>query len=110
MTPNTWTVIEANRVFDGIHRHVRDGVRIVVEGDTIRAIGRPDEITTPTGPDVQFLRTSPTSTLLPGLIDTHIHLTMNGSGVPLPPAAEQNDGVLLMQAVTSARAHLLDPG
>jgi imidazolonepropionase-like amidohydrolase len=40
------------------------------------------------------------------LIDTHTHLTMNGSGVPLPPAAERNDGILLMQAVASGRTHL----
>src|SRR5690606_5773651 len=48
----------------------------------------------------------PTSTVLPGLIDTHTHLTMNGSGAPLPAPGERNDGVLLMQAAASARTHL----
>ena len=32
---------------------------------------------------------------------------MDGSGIPRPPEAEVNDGILLMQAVASARTHLL---
>lgn len=107
MSNSTWTVIDANRVVDGIGPSAREGLRVVIEGDTIRAIGRPDEIEPVAGPDVQYLQIPASSTLLPGLIDTHTHLTMDGSGVPRPPDAEQNDGVLLMQAVASARKHLL---
>ena len=79
----------------------------MIEDDTIRAIGRAGDIAMPVGPDVEVLHAPATSTVLPGLIDTHTHLTMNGSGVPLPASLESNDGILLLQAAVSARTHLL---
>ena len=106
MSTSRWTVIEADRVIDGSSPSARDQVTIVIQNDMIRAIGHAREIEIPTDGDITRLRIPATSTLLPGLIDTHTHLTMNGSGVPLPADAAANDGILLMQAVASAHTHL----
>lgn len=101
-----WTVIEVDRLIDGLIPGNRGRHVIVLEGDTIRSMGHPEEVDVPTGPEVDHLQIPPNSTILPGLIDTHTHLTMNGSGVGLPVDLESNDGVLLMQAAVSARIHL----
>lgn len=101
-----WTVIGVDRLIDGLSPGHRGPHVIVLEGDTIRSIGRPEAVEVPTGPGVDYLQIPPDSTILPGLIDTHTHLTMNGSGVGLPVELESNDGVLLLQAAVSARMHL----
>lgn len=106
MNTSRWTVIEADRVIDGSSPSTRDQVTVVIQDDVIRAIGHAGEIDIPADGDVTRWRLPATSTLLPGLIDTHTHLTMNGSGIPLLADAAANDGILLMQAVASAQTHL----
>ncbi len=99
-------VLSASRIIDGQNEQVLTDQAIILDGDTIRAIGPADELDLPPASEADYLEIPPTSTVLPGLIDTHTHLTMNGSGAPLPAPGERNDGVLLMQAAASARTHL----
>jgi imidazolonepropionase-like amidohydrolase len=102
----SFTVIEAARAFDGTSSESRNNLIVVIEDDTIRSIAPAGEVEIPATADTRRLCIPPGSTLVPGLIDTHTHLTMNGSGVPLPPSLEGNDGILLAQAAASARIHL----
>ena len=103
---STWKVIAADRLFDGVGGTVRERQRIVIEGDTIRSIGPEGDTEIPPEASGDILRAADQCTIIPGLIDTHTHLTMNGSGAPLPESPD-GDGIFLMQAAASARKHML---
>lgn len=62
--------LRAARLFDGISDTLVKDAVVVVEGDTIRAIG--SGIAVPAGAEVIDLGDA---TLLPGLIDAHVHLS-----------------------------------
>jgi imidazolonepropionase-like amidohydrolase len=72
------------RLIDGIADQPRDGVSLVVEGERIRAVGGA-EIPVPGNATVVDLKGQ---TVLPGLIDTHVHTTlMDKESLPLFLAA-----------------------
>ena len=85
------TVLLKNaRLIDGIADQPQTGVSILVTGDRISQVGR-NEIPTP--PDAQVIDVGG-KTILPGLIDTHVHSTlMDRESLPL----------FLAAGVTSAR-------
>jgi imidazolonepropionase-like amidohydrolase len=64
-------VIEAGRLFDGTGDNLRENQRIVIRGDRIEAIGEAAAIPIPDGAAVIDLKAA---TVLPGLIDCHVHL------------------------------------
>jgi imidazolonepropionase-like amidohydrolase len=104
---NTWKVIGADRIFDGVGATVRERQRIIIEGDTIRSIGPEGDTEVPPEASGNILQAAAQCTIIPGLIDTHTHLTMNGSGTPLPDSPDGSNGIFLMQAAASARKHML---
>jgi len=69
MPPDKLTAICNARVFDG--DRVLDGQNVVINGTVIQAVGR----TLPTG---AVLVEAKGGTLLPGLIDSHVHTDMDG--------------------------------
>src|SRR5262245_43911088 len=87
----TQTVLLKNvRLVDGIADHPQTGMSILVTGDRISKVER-GEI--PASPDAQVIDLGG-KTLLPGLIDTHVHTTlMDRESLPL----------FLAAGVTSAR-------
>ena len=75
---------------------------MLVEGDKIFGIGPMDQIPEET-PDTEIIDLSE-QTLLPGLIDGHVHLCLEGSPDPIKTASEQNDVPLaLLTAGHAAR-------
>ncbi|MEW6546772.1 MAG: amidohydrolase family protein [Bacillota bacterium] len=69
------TVIRAGLLIDGSGREpISPGV-LVVEDDRIVAVGRPDEVTYP--PD-SVLYDAGDRTVMPGLVDSHVHITGSG--------------------------------
>lgn len=68
------TVVRASRWLDVVGGEVRSPANIVIEGSVIRSVGPRDAPAGATTIDLGDV------TLLPGLIDTHTHLTMDFEG------------------------------
>jgi imidazolonepropionase-like amidohydrolase len=78
------TVIQAGRLIDGVGPAPRERASILVAGDRIVAVQ--DGWETPPGAKVIDLRSS---TVLPGLIDCHTHITGEGTGNAIVKAATE---------------------
>lgn len=77
---------------------------MLVEGDTIRAVGRRDSVVPPHGAPGEELDYD--GTLLPGLVDCHVHLNGIGDGRAGDDLNRLPDEVLTLQAARNARTHL----
>src|SRR4029079_1120309 len=64
-------VLEGGTLIDGTGRPPQPDAVIVVEGDRIKAVGTPAQLAAP--PGAQIIRLNG-RTVLPGLIDGHVHL------------------------------------
>ncbi len=65
-------VIKGASLVDGLGGHVQGGAVVVVDGDRIVAAGPEGQVAIPPGSEVQEF---PGCTLMPGLIDCHVHLS-----------------------------------
>jgi imidazolonepropionase-like amidohydrolase len=96
-------VIHAGRLIDGTGKAARDKVSIVVHDDRITAIQ--DGFTTPKGAEVIDLSSA---TVLPGLIDDHVHITQSfHKGDPIHTAMTRTSFDDEIDAVNNARATLM---
>lgn len=73
--PEPVTVIRAGTLIDGTEAPSRTNVVIVVRGNRIEAVGDAAQVKSPPGAQVIDLSSA---TVLPGLIDTHTHLFLQG--------------------------------
>jgi imidazolonepropionase-like amidohydrolase len=73
--PDPVVVIRAGTLIDGTEAPPRTNVVIVVRGNRIEAVGDAAQVKTPPGAEVIDLSSA---TVLPGLIDTHTHLFLQG--------------------------------
>ena len=91
-SPPPRVLIKAGRLVDGRSNTVQTNVGILIEGQRIRAVGPVAQIET----QAQGARVIDLSamTVLPGLIDTHTHLLLNGD-----PTSESYDQQLLYQSI-----------
>jgi imidazolonepropionase-like amidohydrolase len=83
-TPKIDVVIHAGRLIDGTSTTVRSNVSILIAGERIAAVQ--DGLQTPPGARVIDLRTA---TVMPGLIDSHTHITGEGTGNAIVRAATE---------------------
>ena len=74
-TPKVDVVIHAGRVLDGVGTSPREKASVLIAGDRIASVQ--DGWGTPAGANVIDLRTS---TVMPGFIDSHTHITGEGTG------------------------------
>jgi len=97
-------VIHAGRLIDGTGKPARDKVSIVIHDDRITAVE--DGFTAgPKGAEVIDLATS---TVLPGLIDDHVHITQSfHKGDPIHTAMTRTDADDTIDGVNNARATLM---
>ena len=91
------TAIRAARLFDGTSSQLLNDPVVVLDGATVRSVETGTE--PPPGADVVDLGTA---TLLPGLIDTHVHLAFDASRDPVGRLAARSDEEVLA-AMADAR-------
>jgi imidazolonepropionase-like amidohydrolase len=106
MTERSSFVVDADNVIDGGGLPPQSSRRLIVRNGVIEAIGSTGELAVPDDLQGAHITLSSGTTLLPGLVDTHTHLTQNGGTIPVPPDKFADDDVLLLQSVASARIHL----
>jgi imidazolonepropionase-like amidohydrolase len=108
MTAMTTTVIHADWLLDGTGAAPVAEAVLVVEDGRVRDVfaGRAPDGAVPQGAaELRF----PGCTVLPGLIDAHVHLNLPGNGVTLETAVRESDGVLVATSTLCA-ARALNAG
>ncbi|MDR7419021.1 MAG: amidohydrolase family protein [Armatimonadota bacterium] len=106
MADNAYTVVTSARLWDGTDRPPAQDAVVVVSGGRIVAAGARAAVTIPTGPAVRTLD-YPDATVLPGLIDPHVHLMWPGDGRPADVYTKgADDAALLLAAARHARITL----
>ena len=104
-TKGTFKLIKAARLIDGRGERPLERGAVLLEGDLIRAVGTEESIEPPEGAHVEEFDYND-KTILPGLVDCHVHLIGIGDGRTGDDLAQLPDEVLTLQAARNARAHL----
>lgn len=91
-------VVHAAHLIDGISPHPRDNVSILVHDDRIAAV-KDGFVDVPGAEVIDF----PSGTVLPGLIDAHIHITVSYP----PDQLHDNAAATALRATAAARQTLL---
>lgn len=99
------TIIKADGLVDVENGRVLPAPFVVVEAGTIRAVGNQADL--PAAEEGCEVIDLPGHTLLPGLINSHVHLCFPGDGTPLPVHARETDAMWLLTAARNARTSLL---
>lgn len=94
--------IQAGRLVDGVSTSPRGASTVIVTGDRITSVE--NGFVTPPGARVIDLRTS---TVLPGLIDSHTHITMEGTGNAVVRAATETPLDAAVKSTVYARRTLM---
>ena len=98
-------LIKAARLIDGNGGSpIKEGA-VLIEGDQITAVGSVTEIE-PVGTDRIEVLDYGDRTILPGFVDSHVHLIGIGDGRAGDELTTLPDEVLTLQAARNARTHL----
>lgn len=103
MTSPRVTAITAGLLFDGLDEEPLRRPLLIVEDGRIVRIGEQGVTSVPDGVESIDL---PGTTLLPGLIDCHIHLIFDGSAEPVPHLLVESDNHALVRMTAHAAAML----
>lgn len=103
-----FTLIRADRLFDGSGSQPTPSAALLIEGSEIRAIGSQSEVRAPDGAPLTELDYGD-ATILPGLVDAHTHMMAPGDGTLGDDVAKDDDDMLLLRAAKNAR-HALHSG
>ena len=104
-TAPQFTILKAARLIDTAAEAVQEQAAILLEGNTVRQIGTAETVHAPEGASVQEIDYG-NATILPGLVDSHVHLNGIGDGRAGDELATLPDEVLTVQAAQNARRHL----
>jgi imidazolonepropionase-like amidohydrolase len=96
------TVLRAAALFDGVSSALMTEPSVVIADGAIIAVHRPAE-PVPGGASVIDL---PELTLMPGLVDTHVHLCFDATGDPIGHLAQADDDTLRQRMAGAARRAL----
>jgi len=91
--------IRSARVIDGTGR-LWDNATVIVRGDRIAAIGGPRELSVPRGIRIVDGRGL---TLLPGMIDCHVHLCLGSEADVVAAVEQESPSLTLLKAAQRAR-------
>ena len=106
MNASSHVALRVGRLIDGSGNAPLDDAVLVIAGERIQAVGRRGEVTIPEG---AAIIDAPTSTLMPGMIDVHVHLAFGGDTDPRAFRAESTDiayPLLALRAAAYARRTL----
>jgi imidazolonepropionase-like amidohydrolase len=95
-------VLRAAALFDGVSSALMAGPSVVIADGAITAVHGPAE-PPPAGASVIDL---PGLTLMPGLVDPHLHLCFDATGDPVGHLAQAGDDLLRQQMAEAARRAL----
>ena len=100
-----FVILKASRLVDGKGGPVLDEAAILLDGDTIREVGHRGSIHAPYGATVCEIDYGD-ATILPGLVDCHVHLNGIGDGRAGDELVTLSDEVLTVQSAQNVRRHL----
>jgi imidazolonepropionase-like amidohydrolase len=95
------TVLRAAWLYDGTSATRTPAPAVVIDGGTIIAVGTSTD-TVPTGPGVEVVDL-PAATLLPGVVDGHVHLAFDASDDPVGHLAGRDDAATFVAMTRAAR-------
>ncbi len=98
-------LIIADRVFDGVDGNVKTGLGVLVSADRIDAIGPVDAIRKDCPHDTVEVRLEGT-TLAPGMIDGHTHLSLAGDGRSYDEMFNESDEMMVVTGAMNMFKHL----
>lgn len=98
-------LIRAPRLFDGASRSVREHAFVIIEGESITALGEQRELG---GVErfAQVIDLAPDTTLLPGLINMHTHLSFSSSERVFTDALAESDVQKMIRIAENLRTTL----
>lgn len=97
---NSYIVLRARRLIDGSGKKPIDDPVVVVKDSRIIEVGTESQIDAPQGEDIKEIVLE-NETILPGLIDSHLHLAL-GTGGGYDAMMRESDGVQLITGVINA--------
>ena len=100
-----FTILQAARLVDGNGGPVAEQAAIMLEGDKIKQIGTKETVQAPEGASALEIDYGD-GTILPGLVDCHVHLIGIGDGRAGDELVTLPDEVLTVQAAQNVRKHL----
>ncbi len=100
-----YTLIRGARLIDGLGGAPLERGAVLMQGGRIRAVGTEEAVAVPEGAEAEVFD-YPDKTIMPGLIDCHVHLVSLGDGRAGDDLARLPDEILTLQAARNARAHL----
>jgi imidazolonepropionase-like amidohydrolase len=98
-------VLVADRLVDGTGRPALEAAFVAIEGERIAAVGSGSGAEGRLPESVKRLD-FPGCTILPGLVDSHVHLTFSAGPVPLHDLQGDSDTRLALRGIANARAAL----
>lgn len=97
-------ILIPDAVIDGTGTPPLDGHAVVVDGERIVAVAPVAELA---AEDVAAARHMPGTTIIPGLINNHVHLVLPGDNTPFVPWIDlQSDATLALRAAHNIRTSL----
>ena len=93
------TLIKGSKLIDGKGGMI-DNAAALFDGDRIVAVGRQADMTT--GPDVTIMDAGD-KTIMPGLIDAHVHMSHNGGPLAARESLHATDQEMMIQCVKNAQ-------
>ncbi|HLN12430.1 MAG TPA: amidohydrolase family protein [bacterium] len=103
--PSDWLLVRAARLFDGTGAPPVPRATVVVRAGVIHSVHADPAPRGAWPRDARVLDLGD-ATLLPGLIDAHVHLTCPGDGTPFETTVREPDGTQLALAYRNAEAAL----
>ena len=104
-TAPQFTLLKAARLIDTAAEAVQEQAAILLEGNIVRQLGTAETVHAPEGASVQEIDYGD-ATILPGLVDSHVHLNGIGDGRAGDELVTLPDEVLTVQSAQNARRHL----